>query len=98
MLFYFGTRKHRSHHKCHLYHSSVSSTVKGESAKDRKLRALHVMSMLRGYGQPELWGHVSQHFVKKGKLDLSELLSNTNLPDLVYLLQSGAASDVTRLV
>ncbi|KAI0218558.1 hypothetical protein LSAT2_029761 [Lamellibrachia satsuma] len=76
----------------------AAEPVKGESVKDRKLRALHVMSMLRGYGQPELWGHVSQHFVKKGKLDLSELLSNTNLPDLVYLLQSGAASDVTRLV
>ena len=82
---------------CHLYHSSVSSTVKGERVKDRKLRALHVMSMLRGYGQPELWGHVSQHFVKEGQLNLSEVLSSANLPDLLYLLQSGAASDVTKL-
>ncbi|KAI0237702.1 hypothetical protein LSAT2_011720 [Lamellibrachia satsuma] len=61
-------------------------------------RALHVMSMLRGYGQPELWGHVSQHFVEEGTLDLSRVLSSTNLPDLLYLLRSGAASDVTELI
>ncbi|KAI0218164.1 hypothetical protein LSAT2_030111 [Lamellibrachia satsuma] len=77
-----------------------ATAVKGESDKDRKFRALHVMSLLRGYGQlfvVELWGHVSQHFVEEGQLDLSEVLSSTNLPDLVYLLQSGAASDVTNL-
>ena len=76
----------------------VSSTVKDdEHDEDRKLQALHVMSMLRGYGQPELWRHVSQHFVNEGQLNLSEVLSSTNLPDLVYLLQSGAASEVTDL-
>ena len=73
---------------CHLCPSSVSSTVKGESDKDRTIQALHVMSMLRGYGQPALWGHVSLHFVEKGHLSLSSVLSSANLPDLVYLLQS----------
>ncbi|KAI0225780.1 hypothetical protein LSAT2_023463 [Lamellibrachia satsuma] len=73
------------------------SKVEEESNQARKLRALRVMSMLRGYGEPGLWGHVSQQFVKEGQLDLSSVLSRTNLPDLLYLLQSDAASDITKL-
>ncbi|KAI0212931.1 hypothetical protein LSAT2_002067 [Lamellibrachia satsuma] len=75
----------------------AAKPVKGESDEARKLRALYVMSMLRKYGQPELWVQVSQDFVNKGKLDLSEVLSSTNLPDLQHLLQSGEASDITKL-
>ncbi|KAI0210197.1 hypothetical protein LSAT2_005070 [Lamellibrachia satsuma] len=64
---------------------------------DRKLRALHVMSMLREYRQPELWSYVSKQFVIEGQLDLSEVLSSKNLQDLLYLLEAGASSGITEL-
>ena len=74
----------------------VLSTVKDEI--DRKFRALRVMSMLREYGQPELWSYVSKHFVMEGQLDLSEVLSSMNLQDLLYLLETGASSGITELL
>ncbi|KAI0207293.1 hypothetical protein LSAT2_008101 [Lamellibrachia satsuma] len=55
------------------------------------------MSMLSEYGQPELWGHFTQHFVEEGLLNLNSVLSRKNLPDIAYLLRSGAASDITKL-
>ena len=76
----------------------VSSTVKGESDRERKLRVLHVMSMLGGYGQPDLCVLVSQHFIKADRLDLSSVLSSTNLPDLLFLLKADVASDITELL
>ena len=75
---------------------SISSAVKDEI--DRKFRALRVMSMLREYRQPELWSYVSKQFVIEGQLDLSEVLSSKNLPDLLYLLEAGASFGITELL
>ena len=72
-------------------------TVKGESTEDSKRRALDVIHLLRQAQQPGLWRHVSGHFVMDGKLDLSNVLTNTRVPDLEYLFASGVASDVTNL-
>ena len=72
-------------------------TVEGETGNGSKRRALHVVSLLRQYRQPELWRHVSQHIVKNGKLDVSCVITSAQVHDLVYLLASSAASDVTSL-
>ncbi|KAK2183770.1 hypothetical protein NP493_296g02045 [Ridgeia piscesae] len=53
------------------------------------------MSMLQKYKQPKLWGYVSQHFVIKGELDVSKVLTVTNFPDVIYILTSGHGSGVT---
>lgn len=78
---------------CHTF----SYTVKGESAKNKKLRGLQVMSMLKEYELPEMWEHVSPNFASANGLGMSEVLSSTNLPYLEYLLTSGATSDITVL-
>ena len=56
------------------------------------------MRLLREYGEPQLWHEVSHHIVSNGKLDISELITAANLPDLEFLLISGEARDVTSLV
>ena len=62
-----------------------------------KRRVLHVLSLLRHYGQAELWRHVSSDILEDGELDVSRVMSSAQLPDLTFLLTTGTATDVTSL-
>ncbi|KAI0213381.1 hypothetical protein LSAT2_001589, partial [Lamellibrachia satsuma] len=55
------------------------------------------MRLLREYGEPQLWHEVSHHIVSRGQLDISDVITAANMPDLEFLLRSGEASDVTSL-
>ena len=67
------------------------------TAENAKEKVLQVMARLAEYKQPELWEVVSPYFVKKGQVDLRNALTIKTLPNLVYLLSSGAAFDVVSL-
>ena len=69
------------------------SAVAGESERDKSLRALRVMALVREDGREELWLQVSHYFMQNGQLDLSGVMTASNLPDLVFLLSSPQAAE-----
>ena len=73
----------------------VYATEKG--GDDLRRWALNVMHLLRKHNQPDMWTHVAGLIVKNGTLDVSEVITIANIPDLAFLLVSGVACDVTRL-
>ena len=74
------------------------SAVSRDSQQVKKLRALHVMSILREGGRAEMWHKVSHHFVDGGTLYLEGVLTKRNLGDLVFLLSSPSACQITCLL
>ena len=86
----------------HIYYNvfviiRLISTCLFGADKPAKERALEVMRLLREYGEPQLWHEVSHHIVSRGQLDISDVITAANMPDLEFLLRSGEASDVTSL-
>ncbi|KAI0229875.1 hypothetical protein LSAT2_019718 [Lamellibrachia satsuma] len=69
----------------------------GEGEDGSKRRVLRVLSLLRQFGEPELWRHVRDDILKDGELDVSDVMHSAKLPDLTFLLASGAATYVTCL-
>ena len=65
--------------------------------KPTKELALDVMRLLHEYGKPQLWHVVSHHIVSNGKLDISDVITVANFPDLEFILRSGETRDVTFL-
>ena len=75
----------------------MSAEDKGEGKDGSKRRVLHVLSLLRQYGQADLWRHVKDDILKDGELNVSCVISSVQLPDLTFLLASGEATDVISL-
>ncbi|KAK2181795.1 hypothetical protein NP493_375g00019 [Ridgeia piscesae] len=71
--------------------------VAEKGGDDLRRWALNVMHLLRKHNQPDMWTHVAGLIVKNGTLDVSEVITIANIPDLAFLLVSGVACDVTRL-
>ena len=76
----------------------ILPAVPGESYKDKQLRALLVMKMLREDGRAELWQNVTHDIVKDGVLNMSEVITRSNLCDLILFLSSpSSAGQITKL-
>ncbi|KAI0230385.1 hypothetical protein LSAT2_019268 [Lamellibrachia satsuma] len=73
----------------------LKATLEDEDGS--KSRILHVLSLLRQYEQPELWRDVSSDILEDGELDVSNVMSSAQLPDLTFLLASGEVTDVISL-
>ncbi|KAK2165860.1 hypothetical protein NP493_1347g00016 [Ridgeia piscesae] len=69
----------------------------GGSNNPQGKRVLRVSSLIRGYGKPALWGHVCQHLVVDGVVDVRYVLTRAGLEDLSYVLTSCDVSQVSRL-
>ena len=75
----------------------MSVEDEGKDKNGSKRRFLRVLSLLRQYGQAELWRHVSCDILKGGVLDVSGTMSSAQLTDLTFFLASGEATEVTSL-
>ena len=84
-------------YKLLVHTCTVSMEDGGEGEDGSKRRVLRVLSLLRQFGEPELWRHVRDDILKDGELDVSDVMHSAKLPDLTFLLASGAATDVTCL-
>ena len=73
------------------------SAVAGESGTDTKLRTLRVMSMVREDGRAEMLRQAFHHVVQDGMLDMSGVLTRSNLGDLVFFLSSQLSANITWL-
>ena len=86
---------------CHFNYTCIASTVAGERTgrytNPRGKRVLRVSSLIRAYGKPALCGHVWQHLVVDGGLNVSHVLTRDSLKDLAYVLTSCDVSQVSRL-
>ena len=77
----------------------ILPAVPGESGKNKAQRALRVMKMLREDGRAELGQNVTHDIVKNGVLDMTQVITRSNLCDLVFFLSSPSlAGQITVLM
>ena len=76
----------------------VNCTAKGKSATDAAERRLRVLRQLKEYNNPQLWGTVSPLILDDGKLDLTGVITGSNIGSLEWVLTTCAVDDVRKLL